>query len=445
MLSTVLSFLTIISDWGLAWATVQKGRITAEEINTLFWTGALLGLGAWIGCIVVAKPIAAFYQTPELAPLCRVLGVSLFLNGLAIQPIALLKRQMRQREVATCQTLSMALSSFFSVCLAAAGSRYWALGAQIVMNSVLLLSLSIGFARYRPGFPHFSWEALSLLRFGGYLGACNVLSYFQLSLDAILVGHFCGATELGFYSRAIYLRTLPASFAAATLTDVMVPALSAVRTDIVRLGNLYIKTLRLMAFVGCPLAAWLAVAAPEVIRLLYGPSWEPVVPLFIILSFPALILPLTQSMGWLFVASGSVRAMFTLSAATLPLVALLLYIGSRWGTIGVAVSMALLFSVPLPLLTAYYAHRGAGLSLRVSLSSLAPIISSTTVSTMAMLGVGWLFDSAQVSWPLVLVAKLSTGAVCYAILSSALVRPLPIARLEIISQAIRRRFLPCFQ
>jgi O-antigen/teichoic acid export membrane protein len=216
--------------------------------------------------------------------------------------------------------------------------------------------------------------------------------------------------------------------------------LAAVQEDRQRLEIAFTKAVRLIAFVGCPIAAGLGVTAEESVRLVYGPRWAPVVPFLVLLSFPAFVLPLTQTMGWLFIATGKVRQMFLLSACTLPVVALSYYVAVSWGAKGVALAAAALFTIPLPLLTAYFAHAAAGLSIRRTLRTVSPIVLACVGSAAAAVVAGFWAASLGVPWVGILGAKLLAGATTYFLLAIWFVRPLPIFQLE--NLVARMRFVP---
>jgi len=345
---------------------------------------------------------------------------------------------MRQKELSISQTGAVLVAGIVAVVLASLGARYWALAAQSIVSGSTLLFMSFYWSGYRPKAPRPSVDAMALLRFGGYVGACNIVTFFQVNLDSVLIGRYCGVGELGFYSRALLLRTLPALYAATALTDVMIPALVAIRGDPARMGIAFIRTVRIIAFVGCPIAAALGVTAVESVRLIYGPRWASVGPLLIWLSFPAFVLPLTQAMGWLFIASGKVRRMFFLSACTLPVVALSYFCAVRWGSIGIAIASAALFTIPMPWLTGFLAHSAAGLSFRRTFSALMPIIFSSIGAAGLALVVGYWATVLEFHWIAILCFKVSMGLLFYLLLTFFLVRPLPIGRLENVADQVRR-------
>ena len=430
MVQTLTAFLLLVSDMGMSWANVNKDDLKQNEVHVLFWSGAFFGGLAWAVCALAAPAVAWFYGRAELMPICFVLGSSLLLSGLTIQPLALLKRQMRQKAFSTVQTIAAAAAAVIAVVLAVAGAGYWALVAQPLALALVLLILSLQQSGYRPAVPQFSRGVLPLLTFGGYVGICNIVTYFQLNLDNILIGRCCGAEELGYYSRAYFLRTLPAMYAAMVLTDVMVPALTALRADRERFGAAYRKAIRLTTFVGCPLGAFLGVTAPETVRLIYGPAWGPVAPLLMWLALPAAVLPLYTSMGWLFLATGKAREMFLQTLVITPVVSLAFFAAVRWGAEGVAIAGAALFTIPLPLLSLYLGHRVANIGFTPTMKSVLPMFLACCLSALAGVGAGRAATCSGVSWGGVFAVKALVMISVYFLGTALFVRPLPVPWLE---------------
>jgi O-antigen/teichoic acid export membrane protein len=242
-------------------------------------------------------------------------------------------------------------------------------------------------------------------------------------MDNVLIGRYYGADELGYYSRAYFLRTLPAMYASIAVTDLMVPALTALAGDRQRFGSAYREAIRLIAFVGCPLAALVAVTAPELVAILYGRRWGPVVPLLYWLSLPALVLPIYTSMGWIFIAVGKGRQMFFLSLITTPIVLAAYWIGISWGAWGIAVAAAALFTIPLPWFSLYCAHRAADISLRQTLHGVLPICVASVGMAAAAVTAGSFVAWQGGHWLLVLATKLCIGTSVYLCLTTGYVPP----------------------
>ena len=439
MATSLTGFLNLVADMGMTWATVQERELDRDKVNALFWFGAVLGLATWAAAVAGAPFLAHFYARPELRPICAAIGMSLLLNGLASQPVALLKRRIRQKAFSAIQTAASFAGAMVGISMAMAGTGYWALVGQLLTTPLVLLVLAIHQTAFLPGRPVFSSGVWSLLKFGGFVGMCNLVAYFQVSLDAVLIGYHGGAAEVGYYSRACFLKSIPAVYAAVTLTDIMVPALSALRADPQRLAAAYRKTVRVIAFVGCPLGVFLGITAPETVRMVYGRGWEPVVPILYWLSLPGIVLPVYTTMGWLYLAAGKARDMFLQAVVATALAGAAFSWGVRWGSLGVACAAAALFTIPLPLASLYLAHRAARIEFGPTLRSIHPIFLASLVAAAGGCAAGWIASSLGICWQAALVGKALGIFTLYGVAAFYLVRPFPLPFIERAAVMVPRK------
>ncbi|MCC6126726.1 MAG: lipopolysaccharide biosynthesis protein [Pirellulales bacterium] len=438
--TTLTAFLALISDMGLSWATVQRPNLREREVNSLFWLGVLLGAAAWGLCVGFSPVLIWFYGRAELLGICAFQGAALFLNGMTIQPVALLKRRLRQKEYSTSQTVSMTLGGVVGIVMALGGWGYWALVGQALAAAFLLLCFTFYFSGCRPGLPRFGGEIHGLLRFGGYIGLCNIVAFFQIYLDFILIGRFCGAVELGYYSRAYFLRTLPALYASMALTDVMIAALAALAHDRPRFAAAYHKALGLVAFVGCFAGTLLGVTAAETVRIVFGAKWTAVVPLVVWLSFPAVALPIYQTSGWLFIASGKAREQFWITVALTPVVAICYVIGVlAGGSLGVAIAAACALTIPIPAVLLYCAHRAAGVDYGKTLKIIFPIFACCLAALAAALAAEYACRSLAWHWLAVFAIKLLAGSAAYFLTASFIAKPILHA---LLARFLHRKMTP---
>src|SRR5436190_10599834 len=100
MVTGVTGFVEAFKDAGLSLATIQRERITQEQVSTLFWVN--VGLSAFLMVIVLAlsPALATFYHEPSLAWVAAAISITFLLGGLAVQHQALLRRNLRFRQLA---------------------------------------------------------------------------------------------------------------------------------------------------------------------------------------------------------------------------------------------------------------------------------------------------------------------------------------------------------
>src|SRR5882724_3464866 len=140
MVTTVTGFLWMFQDAGLSTATVQRQKITHEQVSNLFWVN--VGVGGVITLLVAASApaVAWFYREPRLVGITLVLSANFLLASSAVQHIALLNRQMRFKVIAGIDVISMLAGYLTGIGMALREYGYWALvGANVTQVAIKLV------------------------------------------------------------------------------------------------------------------------------------------------------------------------------------------------------------------------------------------------------------------------------------------------------------------
>lgn len=422
MVGTLTALLLVFSDMGLSWATVQRRNLTEAQVSNLFWLNATAGLILWGVCIFLAPWLVGFYGRPELNDITLMLGASFLLGGVAAQPMALLTRKMQFRQTTLIEIGSMMVSTVTGITLALLGWAYWALVWQLLAGQAARALLALTIARPPLQWPTWGVGTSSLVRFGGLMAVNSLLIYMARTLDTVLVGKFWGTEDLGYYSRAYFLMLLPSMLATGVLANLMVPSLSAFQHDVNRFGSAYRRAIRMVAFIGCPMAVGLALTAPEAVRLIYGEKWGAVVPLLMWLSIAGITQPIYNTTGWLFTAAGKAKLYLVLTGCNAVLLTFTFFVTVHYGTVAVAKGYGLVMGVLLLWPAMYLAHYAAGLKLTDTLRVLFPVFLALALMAAAVYVVGQLCELLNVFWLWTFAIKVAVGALSYVIASAVLLR-----------------------
>jgi O-antigen/teichoic acid export membrane protein len=410
MVVAIIALIQAFADLGLSSATVQCNEISKAQIDSLFFINAAFGLLLWALSAFCGKFLVSFYHRPQLAGVTALLGASFFFAGCAAQPLALLRRKMRFKQITLCDQWSTLCAAVVGIGAALMGFGYWALVIQVVAQQFSLVLLLLLLGEYKPSFPRTVHGLSNLLKVGGYMAGYSAINYFSRNLDNVLVGRVCGAEQLGYYSRAYFLMTLPTLLATGMLSGVMIPALSALQGDRERMAAAFLRSIRWITLLGCPLALGLAACAPEFVRFVYGPRWTQVVPLLLWLCLAGAIQPVQAAMGWLYVVVGRTRTMFFVGLATSAVMVGAFSIGICFGAVGVARAYAAAntcLAVPVMLI----GHRIAGLELRRTLAVVGPLFIASIVMASCVMFVGVLCKGTD--YRLRLVSEIAVGVGVY--------------------------------
>ena len=308
--TVIISFFGIFSDLGIAPAIIQNKDLSNKDLSNIFsftvWSGLFLS-----ACFFFASwPIADYYQTGILLPICQILASNLLFSTLNIVPNALLMKNKEFKYIAY-RSLSVQLAGgSISVIAALMGAGLYALLINPVFSSIIIFIIS-----YRKYPQQLRWTAglssiSKIFQFSAYQFLFNVINFFSRNLDKLLIGKYLGLSPLGYYDKSYRLMMLPLQNITHVITPVMHPVFSEFQNDLKHLSWSYLKIVRLLAFLGLSLSVFLWFSARELILLIFGNQWEKSVPVFQILSLTVGIQIILSTSGSIFQAANDTKNLF---------------------------------------------------------------------------------------------------------------------------------------
>ena len=350
MVQALTGFLAMFGDAGLSTATVQRQEIDQRQVSTLFWLNVCLGIGLMALLAALAPVVVWFYRDARLHQITLALSVSFPLAALAIQHQALLQRQLRFRPLAIIRIVSLALGLAAAIAAAAAGAAYWSLVIGTLTTTTVRSVATWLVSSWTPGRPAWGAGVASMVRFGGERTGFDLLNYGAANLDRLLLGRLWGDRILGLYSRSYHLMMLPIKQINSPMAAVAVPTLSRLQQEPERYRQAYLQMLEKLALVTMPLAVVMIGCADWLIELVLGPQWREAAEIFVYLGLAALLLPIANSSGWLFVSQGRSRDMLRWGFVDAAIKVVSIAAGLPWGAKGVAVAVMARTFLAFPLL-----------------------------------------------------------------------------------------------
>ena len=206
---------------------------------------------------------------------------------------------------------------------------------------------------------------------------------------------------------------LPSTLATGVLTGLMVPSLSSMQSDLPRLASAYGRAVRMVAWVGMPMAVGLVLTAAPAVRLVYGPAWEGVVPLLVWLSMAGITQPIYNTTGWLFTATGRAGRYLWLTAVNTALLGTMFIITVAYGPQALAMGYGLVMGLLIPLPALWFAHVSAGIPLRPTLAALAPVCALNLGMAGAVYLAGLAAHGLGLAWGAAFALQAGVGVAVY--------------------------------
>jgi PST family polysaccharide transporter len=91
-------------------------------------------------------------------------------------------------------------------------------------------------------------------------------------------------------------------------------------------------------------------SADWLIDLVLGPQWTSAAPIFAVLGVSALLMPIANTTGWLFVSQNRTRTLLAWGLLDAGVRTLAVVVGLRWGALGIATALSVRSLAVLPLL-----------------------------------------------------------------------------------------------
>ena len=326
-----------------------------EEPRTIafqaFATTALFSIFLFLIVFTQASFFAQLLGDPAVAPILQWLSVVIVLESLFLVPNALLRKELMFRQVSMARLTQSLVYNATAVGFALAGFGLWSLVYGELAGSLaklLVVTLAYpGFDWLLPKRPN--WKALKgLLGYGIQSTGSGMLTYLNTNWDDWLVGRVLGTTSLGFYSKAYNLTNKGiVNFSRSVIGGVFFPSFAKIQDDKERLTRAYLKSLGMVALIMTPVSIGVLVIAPEMVPILLGDKWLPMVLSLQIFAFMGLVRPLAASTSPLFLAVGrpdlNVRVALLLLIVMVAMVLPLLSRGIEGVALAVVVSYTIAF------------------------------------------------------------------------------------------------------
>lgn len=275
-----VTFFNLFADMGLGSAVVQRHDLSTLDIERLFGFSILLAFALAVLFGFAGLPISIVFEQNLLFGICCCLSATVFFSTLNTVPNALMMKQKRFIEVGLRQIISTVISSAIALVFAFLGAGYWSIVIFSTFNSLFIFSWNYFSIVLIPRFREIGLSLSKVFSYSAYLLGFNVINYFSRNLDNLLIGYFFGTANLGNYTKAYQLMTMPQTYLTSVVTPVLHPILSESQTDVDYIYSVYIKTVKILSLLGVFISVFCFFAASELIILLYGDQWVIAVPCF---------------------------------------------------------------------------------------------------------------------------------------------------------------------
>ncbi|WP_344808050.1 lipopolysaccharide biosynthesis protein [Microlunatus ginsengisoli] len=276
LVAVAMAFVPVIyllADLGFSTYVVQVEKIDARVLSTAFWYAAVAGVV--LGAIVLgtAPLIASVFHLPAVAPVLMAIAPTILIVSLSSVPTALLRRRLAFRSLAIQSFVAGGAGQVVAIGMALAGFGVWALVAQLLVNQAVVGTLAWVFSRFRPTWEFSRRQFMEMARFGVNVIAIEFVALARVWAETAIVTAVLGVTGLGYLNIAQRLIQAAQDLSAAAVVPVSTVVFAQVRNAATRLISAYRRAVEITYVLVTPIMVSIAIAAPLIIPMLFGPQW----------------------------------------------------------------------------------------------------------------------------------------------------------------------------
>lgn len=342
LLVSLLQLAQNISDAGLSSALIRFRDVTENEKSSLYWLNVSVGVAMALMTAASAPFLARFYAAPRLETMLWI-GSSLFVaNGFYLQLRVLAERDLRFDTVIKVEVGSSTFGFLVTVALAVANvGPFSVIWGQVATSVSLLILAWIMLAReWRPGL-HFAWSDVKrFVPYGLDMLLVNAAISFTVQLDLLIAGVFFTKQQFGSFGQPRDLSMKIMTAINPVISRVGLPLMAREQHDPVRVGQIYLRVIRMSSSVCFPVYAALGLLGADVLPAVLGERWRSAGLLLPYISLWFALRSSVNPLGTYMYALGKSRAALYYQLAFAGLVAIAAWLGSMYGPIVLSLGMA---------------------------------------------------------------------------------------------------------
>jgi O-antigen/teichoic acid export membrane protein len=282
-LAASLIFITeSVFELPLVEVVLRADVLERSHLDTAFTLSALRGLGVMVILLLLAWPFAHFYHDPRLTPLIAVLSLSPGTRGLQSPKMITYIKALSFWRSSAIELSGKVMALIIAVTIAVLTKSYWAIAAGTVVAPVTMAFVSFFLAPYRPRLCLTQWPY-----FAGFLGwtsMAQIIRSITWQSDTMLLGRIAGHLELGLFTTASNLSSIPLFAILQPVYRPLLASLTSLKHDPERLRRAYQLTSIAAITIGLPALVGESLLAKPLIQVLLGPHWLPAAPMMTYLA-----------------------------------------------------------------------------------------------------------------------------------------------------------------
>ena len=273
------SALSTLAEMGLGSAIVQFRDLTKQEIDTCFWAIMAVAVAGYALLTFCAPLIADWFSIPALAQVLPVLSLALPLLAIRVVPDSLLRKELALHRVSQAEIIGGVVVLPVTLGCALAGLGVWALVAGALVGPAVRTIATFVFLPWRPGFSLGGERVKEVFHFSIATLGTNILWVLREQADVFVIGKLTGENTVGLYAMAKQLALMPTDKISSVVNMLSAPIMAELQNQPNLMRVALFRALRFAAIFSLPACVGAVFVAPDLVAVMLGEQWMPIVPL----------------------------------------------------------------------------------------------------------------------------------------------------------------------
>ena len=383
----------MLVDSGFSQALIRKQDCTDRDYSTVLWLNVSISLILYALVFLFAPLIATYFEEPRLVLILRLMTLVLPLNAMNVIQRTILSKAMNFKKQAIVSLISVTLGMACAIIMAAMGYGVWSLVAKaLVTQSAIEICLWFS-TSWRPNWDFSFSSCKELFSFGSKLLLVYGMSSLFRNIYNVVIGKEYQATQLGYYTNADLMSSMPMSLLTIVFNRVVFPALTPLQDNNEELRRVVRSILRPMQLLAFLMMFFFAASAESLVILFLGEQWSAVVPYFQILCLGYAASLLHTANQVIMNVKGRSDYFLRTEVAKYILMIPVIVIGIYWDIYALIIGYAIHFWIGF-LLNGYYSYRLIGYGIKAQWKDCFPLLIYALVVAGAAYGVSF----AVITW-----------------------------------------------
>jgi O-antigen/teichoic acid export membrane protein len=269
--SSLVYVLDAVLETPLILALTSLRSVKKSHLDTAFTLGALRGLALSLIVLAAAWPFAHIYDDNRLPAVIAALAIGPIARSLFSPAMVKYVRELNFKQNFAAELLGKLIAAVLAIVVVHLGGGYWAIVISSSFSTFATTSISYILAPYRPAFSLSRFSEFS--SFLGWFSTAQIFTALSWQFDRVLLGYFGTKSDLGQYTMASDLASLPSQSMIGPAMQPLIAAFARINDDRERLQSAYLKATRFTMMFAAPTCIGISLTSDLVVNVLLGAKW----------------------------------------------------------------------------------------------------------------------------------------------------------------------------